>query len=131
MAVFKRFVSELGDSPAGGNPYADAKIRASISPNVKNARKPAPIACMVLASKDPRDVFIVVVSRVWIGLTDTRNTELRRFLFQVPQSLSRWPDHVYLHPKSGHESVWFWLVTSRRLRSGQCRNPGRVERVQQ
>ena len=48
----------------GGNPYADAKIRASLSLNVKNARKPAPIACMVLASKDPKDVFIVVVSRV-------------------------------------------------------------------
>jgi len=38
MAVFKRFVSELGDSPAGGNPYADAKTQASISLNVKNAR---------------------------------------------------------------------------------------------
>jgi hypothetical protein len=26
---------------------------------------------MVLASKDPKDVFIVVVSRVWVDLTDT------------------------------------------------------------
>ena len=53
----------------GGNPYADAKIRASLSVNVKNARKPAPIACMVLASKDLREVFIVIISRVWLWLT--------------------------------------------------------------
>jgi hypothetical protein len=51
----------------GGNPYADAKIRASLSLNIKYARKPVRIACMVLANKDLRDVFIVVVSRVWVG----------------------------------------------------------------
>ena len=72
----------------GGNPYADAKIRASLSLNVKNARKAAQIAWMVLASQDPRDFFIVVVSRVWIGLTDTRNTELRCLLAELPEFVS-------------------------------------------
>jgi hypothetical protein len=68
-------------------------IRASSSVNLKNVRKPAAIACMVLASKDPRDVFIVLVSRVWvdevlIAITDTRSTELGYLLSESPESVA-------------------------------------------
>ena len=62
-----------------GNPDAAAKIRASLSLKIKYARKPVSIACMALASKTPRNVFMVA----W--LTDTRNPELALFLSERPE----------------------------------------------
>jgi hypothetical protein len=85
--IFRRILTALAFShgllsckssvSGAGNPDAAAKIRASLSLKIKYARKPVPIACIALASKNLRNVFIVA----W--LTDTRNPELALFFVRM------------------------------------------------